>query len=166
MLAELGVEQVFHKIALRPGKPLWFGVKHDGDRRVLVFGLPGNPVSSLVCFELFVRPAIAALAGRGFRQLSAVRAKLTHAYDHAGGRAACLPALLSGSGSSFSVEILPGRARPTWRRSPEPTVWSACPPKNSGSQPAHFLRFCRCKRSNERPFWPSCELEAGLATGP
>ena len=66
MLAELGVEQVFHKIALRPGKPLWFGVKQFGDRQVLVFGLPGNPVSSLVCFELFVRPAIAALAGRGF----------------------------------------------------------------------------------------------------
>ena len=69
VLAELGVEQVFHKIALRPGKPLWFGVKKDGERSVLVFGLPGNPVSSLVCFELFVRPAIAALAGRGFAQL-------------------------------------------------------------------------------------------------
>ena len=69
VLAELGVEQVFHKVALRPGKPLWFGVKHDGERHVLVFGLPGNPVSSLVCFELFVRPAIAALAGRGFTEL-------------------------------------------------------------------------------------------------
>jgi molybdopterin molybdotransferase len=92
VLAELGVEQVFHKIALRPGKPLWFGVKHDGDRRVLVFGLPGNPMSSFVCFELFVRPALAALAGRGFTGAQTVTANLTHAYDHAGGRAACLPA--------------------------------------------------------------------------
>jgi molybdopterin molybdotransferase len=107
VLAELGVEQVLHKVALRPGKPLWFGIKKTGERKTLVFGLPGNPVSSLVCFELFVRPAIAALAGRGFCQLSAVRAQLAQAYGHAGGRAACLPAVLSGSGSAFSVEILP-----------------------------------------------------------
>ena len=57
--AELGVEEVFWRIAMRPGKPLWFGVRGD----TLVFGLPGNPVSSLVCFELFVRPALLALQG-------------------------------------------------------------------------------------------------------
>jgi molybdopterin molybdotransferase len=57
--AELGVEEVLWGVAVKPGKPLWFGV-HD---RTLVFGLPGNPVSSLVCFELFVRPALLALQG-------------------------------------------------------------------------------------------------------
>jgi molybdopterin molybdotransferase len=57
--AELGVEEVFWKVAVKPGKPISFGV-HD---RTLVFGLPGNPVSSLVCFELFVRPAVLALQG-------------------------------------------------------------------------------------------------------
>jgi pimeloyl-ACP methyl ester carboxylesterase len=57
--AELGVEEVFWRIAMRPGKPLWFGVRGG----TLVFGLPGNPVSSLVCFELFVRPALLALQG-------------------------------------------------------------------------------------------------------
>jgi molybdopterin molybdotransferase len=56
---ELGVEEVFWRIALRPGKPVAFGVRGD----TLVFGLPGNPVSSLVGFELFVRPAIEALQG-------------------------------------------------------------------------------------------------------
>src|SRR5213596_3100781 len=55
--AELGVEEVFWKVAVKPGKPLSFGVRG----RTLVFGLPGNPVSSLVCFELFVRPAVMAL---------------------------------------------------------------------------------------------------------
>jgi molybdopterin molybdotransferase len=99
VLAELGVEQVFHKISLRPGKPLWFGVKDDGSRRVLVFGLPGNPVSSFVCFELFVRPAIAALAGRGFESAPSVRATLAQAFYHAGGRAAYLPARLTTGGS-------------------------------------------------------------------
>jgi molybdopterin molybdotransferase len=57
--AELGVEEVFWGVAVKPGKPLWFGVR-DGS---LVFGLPGNPVSSLVGFELFVRPAVLALQG-------------------------------------------------------------------------------------------------------
>ena len=56
---ELGVTEVFWRIKLRPGKPLAFGVRDS----TLVFGLPGNPVSSLVCFELFVRPALLALQG-------------------------------------------------------------------------------------------------------
>jgi molybdopterin molybdotransferase len=57
--AELGVEEVFWRVAVKPGKPISFGVRGD----TLVFGLPGNPVSSLVCFELFVRPAVLALQG-------------------------------------------------------------------------------------------------------
>lgn len=55
-LADAGVRQVFHKVDLKPGKPVWFG-EHDNG---LVFGLPGNPVSVLVCFELFVRTALRA----------------------------------------------------------------------------------------------------------
>lgn len=57
--AELGVEEVFWRVAVKPGKPVSFGVRGE----TLVFGLPGNPVSSLVCFELFVRPAVLALQG-------------------------------------------------------------------------------------------------------
>jgi molybdopterin molybdotransferase len=57
--AELGVEEVFWRVAVRPGKPVSFGVRD----RTLVFGLPGNPVSTLVGCELFVRPAILALQG-------------------------------------------------------------------------------------------------------
>jgi len=59
--AELGVEEVFWRVAVRPGKPVSFGVRD----RVLVFGLPGNPVSTLVGCELFVRPAMLALQGAG-----------------------------------------------------------------------------------------------------
>jgi molybdopterin molybdotransferase len=57
--AELGVRELFWRIRMRPGKPLSFGVAGT----TLVFGLPGNPVSTLVCFELFVRPALLALQG-------------------------------------------------------------------------------------------------------
>jgi molybdopterin molybdotransferase len=56
---ELGVEEVFWRVAVKPGKPISFGVRE----RTLVFGLPGNPVSALVGFELFVRPAVLALQG-------------------------------------------------------------------------------------------------------
>jgi molybdopterin molybdotransferase len=56
---ELGVGEVFWRVAVKPGKPLWFGVRG----RTLVLALPGNPVSSLVGFELFVRPALLALQG-------------------------------------------------------------------------------------------------------
>ena len=57
--AELGVEEIFWRVAVRPGKPVAFGVRGS----TLVFGLPGNPVSSLVSCELFVRPALRALQG-------------------------------------------------------------------------------------------------------
>jgi molybdopterin molybdotransferase len=60
ILQELGVEALFHKVTMKPGKPILFGIQ--GAK--LVFGLPGNPVSSMVCFELFVRPALRTLMGQ------------------------------------------------------------------------------------------------------
>lgn len=59
VLAGQGVQSVFHKVAFKPGKPVWFGKTRTG----LVFGLPGNPVSVLVCFELFVKTALRARQG-------------------------------------------------------------------------------------------------------
>ena len=59
VLEELGVQAHFHHVRMKPGKPLLFGTAGG----VLVFGLPGNPVSAFVCFELFVRPAVRAMCG-------------------------------------------------------------------------------------------------------
>lgn len=56
VLKSSGVHEVFHKIAQKPGKPLWFGNKHTQ----LVFGLPGNPVSSVLCFVRYVLPLLGA----------------------------------------------------------------------------------------------------------
>ncbi len=67
-LTALGVEERFWRVALRPGKPTWFGVR--GDR--LVLGLPGNPVSAMVTFLLFARPALAAMQGAVDRPLRRV----------------------------------------------------------------------------------------------
>jgi molybdopterin molybdotransferase len=63
ILNELGVQQVFHKVHVKPGKPIWFGVLEQKEKRTYVFGLPGNPVSSLIGFQLFVKSAIRKLTG-------------------------------------------------------------------------------------------------------
>jgi molybdopterin molybdotransferase len=60
VLADLDVQTVFHKVSQRPGKPLWFG-KGPGDQ--LVFALPGNPVSALVCCRQYVIPALEKASG-------------------------------------------------------------------------------------------------------
>lgn len=62
---ELGVEERFWRVALRPGRPTWFGSRE----RQLVFGLPGNPVSAMVTFLLFVAPALRAIQGRSPQQI-------------------------------------------------------------------------------------------------
>jgi molybdopterin molybdotransferase len=59
-LAALGVNRVFHEVAQRPGKPLWFGVGRGG---VPVFALPGNPVSSMVCLRRYVIPGLGRAGG-------------------------------------------------------------------------------------------------------
>ncbi len=93
LLRELGVEEVFHKVQLKPGKPLWFGVRH-AERETLVFGLPGNPVSSLVCFLLFARPAISRYLGQADAATSFGTAKLGAPYSQRGPRATYAPARL------------------------------------------------------------------------
>ena len=74
VLASLGVEEKFWKVAQRPGKPISFGLR----KGCPVFGLPGNPVSSLVCFYLFVRPALLAMQGNSNCHLPVVAATLEH----------------------------------------------------------------------------------------
>ncbi|MGB5351975.1 MAG: molybdopterin molybdotransferase MoeA [Woeseia sp.] len=78
VLAELGVEQVFHKISQRPGKPMWFG---KGPQGQAVFALPGNPVSALVCCRHYVLPAL--LEASGMPPLRAMNAILTDDYHFA-----------------------------------------------------------------------------------
>ena len=91
VLNSLGVKEIFHKVKMKPGKPLWFGVYDQQDHRTLVFGLPGNPVSALVNMVLYVRPALAALAGEPFAPPRAMPAVLADDISHKGGRATYYP---------------------------------------------------------------------------
>ena len=106
VLAELGAKQVFHKVQLKPGKPLWFGVARRGDHETLVFGLPGNPVSSFVCGELFVRPAIERLSGADGAGLPRVQARLDVEYCQRGDRQTYLPGVLSAT-SEYPAGVRP-----------------------------------------------------------
>ena len=81
-LADLGVSEAFWGVALRPGKPTWFGTRGD----TMVFGLPGNPVSAMVTFLLFARPAIRAMLGARDAERRAT-AVLDERYEKRPGRA-------------------------------------------------------------------------------
>lgn len=97
-LARAGVEQVFHKVRVKPGKPVWFGSLTASDsspncrNSCLVFGLPGNPVSSMVCFELFVRTAIRQLFGQLEAKPQPISARLAHPHTHRDHRETYFPA--------------------------------------------------------------------------
>ena len=86
ILARLGVRQVFHKVLVKPGKPIWFGILDREPDQCVVFGLPGNPVSSLVGFRLFVRSAINILCGGQAEALGSVEALLDGEHQTRGNR--------------------------------------------------------------------------------
>ena len=88
VLGELGADIFFDAVAIRPGRPAVFG----SCRGKPVFGLPGNPVSTMVTFELFVVPALDLLSGAAARPLQILGARLTHALHEKPGMAHFLPA--------------------------------------------------------------------------
>src|SRR6266550_450501 len=83
VLAELGTID-FWAIAIRPGRPLAFGELTDGERHVPIFGLPGNTVSALVTFEIFVRPALLRMQGRANVARPRAKARLLEPVDKIG----------------------------------------------------------------------------------
>lgn len=93
VLAKLGAEFYFDGVLIQPGRPLVFA--RAG--KTFIFGLPGNPLSTMVTFELFVRPALALLAGEESAPLIFTRARLSRDLRRKPGLAAFLPAKLEGS---------------------------------------------------------------------
>jgi molybdopterin molybdotransferase len=103
VLKELGAEFYFDAVAIRPGKPAVFARCGDA----FVFGLPGNPVSTMVTFELFVVPAIDLLSGAPARDLPLVEARLGAALNEKQGLAHFLPARVEWRGTTPEVKALP-----------------------------------------------------------
>jgi molybdopterin molybdotransferase len=148
IFVELGVEERFHQVRVKPGKPLWFGVsslpsgatgvppvsggaelasllragsaapmsgESTGGTPVahspamppkLVFGLPGNPVSTFVSFKLFVEPALAALAGAEFAPPATRRAVLAAGVSHRGKRPTYQPCRVVGEDARTGRSIV------------------------------------------------------------
>lgn len=103
VLADLGAEFHFTGVAIRPGRPAVFGTC----RNKLVFGLPGNPVSTMVTFELFVLPAIDILSGARARPLPVFRATLATPVHEKGPIVHFLPARIEWEGREARVTQLP-----------------------------------------------------------
>ncbi len=101
VLAQLGAEFYFDGVNIQPGRPLVFG--RVG--RTFIFGLPGNPLSTMVTFEIFVRPALALLAGEMTAPLIFTRARLTRDLQRKAGLAGFLPAILEGN--YYEPEVSP-----------------------------------------------------------
>jgi molybdopterin molybdotransferase len=85
-----GVEEVFWRVRIKPGKPLWFGRRGD----TLVFGLPGNPLSTIVCFCVFIEPALRRLAGEAAARPRLEAGRLTTGARASDGRTTFLTASL------------------------------------------------------------------------
>jgi molybdopterin molybdotransferase len=111
VLEELGVQAHFHKVAMKPGKPVFFGTRGE----TLVFGLPGNPVSTLVCFELFVGPALRRLLGHADPGPRQVQASLAEDFVYRTDRPTYHPARLEVGATGWCVRPVPWFGSPDLR---------------------------------------------------
>jgi len=106
LLQELGVRPVFHKVHMKPGKPIWFGVYQRPDgRKCLVFGLVGNPVGSFVGWHVFVLPALHKLIQSSYGVIEFNR-PLAHDYEHRGDRPTFHPGVTKLLGDSEETKIV------------------------------------------------------------
>ena len=108
VMRELGAEFIFTGALIQPGRPVVFGAVRTRARPAATyfFGLPGNPVSTMVTFELFARPMLDALAGARPGQIRFLKARLKSEVKVRTGLTRFLPALLTGEFSAAEVELL------------------------------------------------------------
>lgn len=115
-LAAAGVTEVFHRVEMKPGKPVWFGQRKGTEesqspsvqaKTTSVFGLPGNPVSSLVCCELFVRAALKRMMGESIATPQSIPAALEHPHSARADRPTYHPAKLTWTPAGPVVMLVP-----------------------------------------------------------
>jgi molybdopterin molybdotransferase len=103
VFADFGVEVLFDSVAMKPGKPTVFGLR----QATFVFGLPGNPVSTIVAFRMFVMPVIRSLLKAGNAGATTLRARLEEVTKCDSGRTAIVPALVRFDGQSYRIRTAP-----------------------------------------------------------
>lgn len=107
VLRAAGVHVEFHKVAIKPGKPLLFATHDTGTRATPVIGLPGNPVSALVVFEVFVRPGLLRMQGHRDVFPQAIDVRLANSYNRKPGRTEFVRARLEYRAGSWLAHIHP-----------------------------------------------------------
>ncbi len=125
VLEEAGVAAHVHRVAMKPGKPVFFGT---GPRGNAVFGLPGNPVSSLVCFELFVRPALRRLGGHAEPLPAPGRAALADEFRHRSDRPTYHPAVLEETPEGRRLRPVPWLGSPDLKALTQANALAVFPP--------------------------------------
>jgi len=107
VIESLGVEMKFWRVAMKPGHPVAFGVLQRNVKattpNAFVFGLPGNPVSSMVCFEQFVAPALLRMMGHARLYRRTITARLTHSVKHQPGRSEFVRITLAKEASGYAA---------------------------------------------------------------
>lgn len=146
-LEAAGVKQVFHKVRVKPGKPLWFGVLDTSEsalnRRRFVFGLPGNPVSSMVCFELFARTAVRRLMGDPNPAPRIVRAKLASAFAGGGDRDTYYPCQLDQNENGVTARLADWRGSADLRTTVDADALAVFPAGVKGYQSEDVIDVIR-----------------------
>jgi len=104
VLADLGAQFFFDRVLVQPGQPLVFGHIGSKDRGKFFFGLPGNPASTMVTFEVFARAAVELLGGATEAPLPLLQARLSKDVQHKTGLTRFLPAQVSADGSTVTPE--------------------------------------------------------------
>lgn len=123
-MSAAGVTSVFHKVAIKPGKPIWFG--HTDE--TLVFGLPGNPVSSLVCCEVFVQAAIRKMLGSSPAVEPSELRRLSKSHVQKGDRSTYWPARRASDERGPTVEPLDWNGSADLATVAEADCWAVFPP--------------------------------------
>jgi molybdopterin molybdotransferase len=139
VLQEAGVAPHFHKVELKPGKPVFFGTRGE----TLVFGLPGNPVSALVCFELFVRPALRRLAGHADAGPSIAKARLAEDFAYRTDRPTYHPAWLDTGEQGWRVRAVPWHGSPDLRGLTGANAFVIFPPGDHQHQAGQVFEVLR-----------------------
>ncbi len=130
-LAESGAEFLFTSVAIQPGKPLVFGrvrETRNAKRETCFLGLPGNPVSTMVCCELFARPLLAGLSGTRPQPLRYLRARLTKDIKTKTGLTRFLPGVLSGGLDATTVQLAPWQGSGDMIAVARADCWIVIPP--------------------------------------
>jgi molybdopterin molybdotransferase len=136
-LQQIGVREVFWKVAIKPGKPLYFG---ESEGKV-VFGLPGNPLSVLAMYTLFVAPLLHALAGRPLERPFSIHGELTDKVDHKPGRMELVPAIHKSGNSMVAIEPISGQGSHMLTGMANATGWIEVPKDANGLSKGDIAPF-------------------------